>query len=220
VETDLKYGRFLAGCGVYSDEASTLIRSIIASQVDATADQRGYFVTPQIQAGSVRSYWQRLVAIFKKLENSTDRIIVKYRTTVYPARRDDGRISSYGATWSDTDTFVVASADFANVVAGDEIEIFVGKGAGSLAHVLSITGTSPNYTVNLDEAIPNVSGVSYIMVSRWTKLGTISSQTIQKKIWSIAKMSTWIQFKVELRGTESSPELEKLNLFLTEAGLM
>lgn len=219
IETDLKYGRFLAGCPIYLTPGSSYT-AIVASQVDTTADNRGYFITPQIQTSSVRAFWKRINLIFKKLENSTDRIIVKYRTSIYPARESDGRMKAYGITWTDTDTFTVSDADFANFAAGDEVEITVGKGAGALAHILSITGTSPNYTVNLDEEIPNVSGSSEVVVNRWTKLGTISSQTITEKLYSIAKRNSWIQFKIELRGTESSPELEQLNIFLIDAGLI
>lgn len=209
LETDLKYGRFLAGCGVYSNN-DTVIRASIASQVDATSDNRGYFITPQIQASSVRNFWKRLHLAFKKLENSTDRIIVKYRNEVIPVRGSDERMTTYTATWTDADTFTVSSADFANYQAGDEIEVLAGKGAGAVAHISSIAGTSPNYTVNLDETIPNVSGVVYLVVNRWKKLGTISSQTTQKQLFKIAKRSKWMQFKIEMRGTETSPEIEEL----------
>lgn len=212
IETDLKYGRFLAGCGVYADTDFVVIRSIIASQVDATADNRGHFITPQIQASSIRAFWKRLNIAFKKLENSTDKIILKYRTDIYPIRRTEGRMQTYAATWTDTDTFTVSHADFANFLAGDEIEVIVGKGAGALAHISSITGTSPNYTVNLDETIPNASGAIDIVVNRWKKLGEISDQSIQKKLFKIAKRSKWIQCKCEIRGTESSPELEELSI--------
>lgn len=221
IETNLKNGRFLAGCGVYAAAPGNFTKSIIASQVDVSADNRGYFITPQIQASSVRAFWKRLNIVFKKLENATDRIIVKYRTNIdMDAFKDDGRMDTYVATWTDTDTFTVSDADFSTVVAKDEVEILVGKGAGALVHISSITGTSPNYTVNLDEVVPNASGDSWIAVNRWTKLGTISSQTISEQLYSIAKRSSWIQFKIELRGTESSPELEKLDIFLTDAGLI
>ena len=211
LETDLKKGRFLAGCGVYSDNALTLIQSIIASKVDETTDNKGYFITPQIQASSVRAFWKRLNLAFKKLENSTDRIIVKYRTEIGLARGSDGRMTSFALTWVDTDTFTSAS-NLSNILAGDEVEIIVGKGAGALAHVSSISYSDPTYTVNLDEAIPNVSGDAYMVFNRWTKLGTISSQTIAKQLYKIAKRSKWVQFKVEMRGTETSPEVEELLL--------
>lgn len=218
METDLAYGRLLAGCGVYSDNASTIINSIIVSQVDTTADNRGYFITSQIQTSSIRAFWQRLHLAFKKLGNSTDRIIIKYRTDINPARRSDERLTTYGITWTDTDTFTSVGS-LSTIVAGDEVEIIVGKGAGAIAHISSISFATPTYTVNLDEAIPNVSGDSYMVINRWTKLGEISSQTIQRKLYRIAKMSSWIQFKIEIRGTESSPELEKLNISLLDADL-
>ena len=221
VGTDLKYGRFLAGCAVYSDNASTQIKSIIASKVDLSVDNRGYFITPQIQASSVRAFWKRMTLVFKKFENATDRIVVKYRTSVSfaPVIRSDGTITPCAIAWTDTDTFTTITS-IPTAAVGDEVEILVGKGAGATAHISVISFSSPTYTIDLDEAIPSASGNAKAIIVKWTKLGAISSQTIAEQLYSIAKRNAWIQFKIELRGTESSPELEKLNIFLIDAGLI
>lgn len=206
-ETSMDFGHFLLGADVFSDNASTKVKGIIVSDVEATATQRGHFVTSQIPSSAVRNFWQRVWAKFKQLENSTDRIVVKYRTD-----KDKNFPAKATIAWTDTDTFTSTDADFANAVVGDEIEILTGKGAGATAHILATAFASPTYTIDLDEAIPNASGSAQVRIQNWTKLGTISSQTIQRQLFRIAKRSNWIQFKIELRGTETSPELEELLL--------
>ena len=213
-ETSVDLGHFLLGADVFSDNATTKVKGIIVSDVDATADQRGYFVTSQIPAGNVRAFWQRIWTKLKELENSTDRIIVKYRVD-----KDKNFPAKATVTWSSTTIFTSTDADFANVLAGDEIEILCGKGAGATAHVSTITELTGTYTVTLDEAIPNASGTAQVRIQNWTKLGTISSQSIQRKLFRIAKRSNWIQFKIELRGTETSPEIEELLLEFNDSAI-
>lgn len=198
-------GHFLAGASVYTDDAGTELKAIFVSQVDATALQRGYFITSQIRAQDIRAFWRRMWVKFKKLENSTDRIIVKYRTS-----KDKNFPTKATITWNSTSTFTSIDSDFANVVAGNEIEILCGKGAGTTAHVSTITFATPTYTITLDEAIPGATGTAQVRIQNYIKLGTISDQTLVRKFYRIAKREAWIQFKVELRGTETSPELENI----------
>lgn len=213
IETNPQQGKFLVGCNVYSDNESTTIKAIHTSQGGSSVTNRGYFVTPQIQSSEVRAFWKRLKLAFKKLENSTDRIVVKYRTskdsTLYNTA---GYIGGIAASWSDTDTITTTDSGASVVVADQELEILVGKGAGAIAHVSSVTEAGGTYTINLDEAIPSASGNLAFRVMNWTKLGEISSQTIDKQIYKIAKRTKWVQLKVELRGTATSPEIEELLL--------
>jgi hypothetical protein len=198
-------GHFLAGASVYTDNATTELKAIFVSQVDLTTLQRGYFTTSQIGSQDIRAFWRRMLLKFKKLENSTDRIIVKYRVVKninFPAKAT--------ISWVSTSQFTSTDTDFTNVVAGDEIEILCGKGAGATAHVSTITFATPTYTVTLDEAIPGAAGTAQVRIQNWTKLGAISDQTLVRKFYRIAKRESWIQFKVELRGTETSPELESI----------
>ena len=211
-ETNPQQGRLLAGCNVYSDNESTSIKGIFVSEGSASANNRGYFTTPQIASANIRAFWKRLTLAFKKLENSTDRIIVKYRNDKISALYNTaGYVGGLAMTWSSTTVFT-SSDDFSNAVAGQEVEILVGKGAGAVAHISSVSYSAPTYTITLDEAIPNASGNAGVRIMNWTKLQEISSQTIQKKLMRIAKNSKWIQLKGELRGTESSPEIEELLL--------
>lgn len=210
-ETDKQNGKFLAGATVYSDGASTEIDALITLQGEDTVTQRGYFITPKMSPEGAIAFWRRMTLVFKKMKNSTDRIIIKYRVEEDATLiSNNGGLKYFTATWTDTDTFTIADATFSVVVAGEEVEFLCGKGAGATAHISTITGASPNYTVNLDEPIPNATGTAIVRVQNWTKLGAVSSQAIRRKTYRIAKKSPWIQFKVELRGDHQSPEVEKL----------
>jgi hypothetical protein len=200
-------GHFLAGASVYSDNAGTEVKAIFVSQVDSTALNRGYFVTSQIKAQDIRAFWRRMWVKFKKLENSTDRIVVKYRVT-----KDSDFPAKATITWVTTTQFTSTDSDFGNTASaeGYEIEVLCGKGAGATTHVSTITFATPTYTVDTDEAIPSVAGTAQVRINNWKKLGTISDQTLVRKLYRIAKREAWIQFKIELRGTETSPELEAL----------
>lgn len=208
VETTEEKGKILAGAEVYVDNAATKLELIAA--LKSEVNQRGYFITPQIHSTGIRAFWKRLNLAFKKFENTTDRIIVKYRTEKNKNfGATTGVANEFAITWTDTDTFTSTGAVLAYAAVGDEIEITMGKGAGACAHISAIAGT---YTVDLDEAIPNVSGTALARVQNWTKLGEISSASLQKTLFKIAKRSKWIQLKIEMRGGQISPELDELLL--------
>ena len=208
-ETQEDKGKILAGAEIYIDNASTKYEVMCA--LKSEANQRGYITTPQILATNIRGFWKRINLAFKKFENSTDRIIVKYRTEKEKEfLESNGSMNYFGITWTDTDTFTLSDAMFDHAVVGDEIEFLLGKGAGTCAHISSITGTTPNYTVNLDEAIPNAAGTGLARVQNWKKLGAISDTAISKQLYKIIKRSKWIQLKIEMRGGKSSPELEEI----------
>lgn len=203
-------GRFLAGATIYSDNLSTKVQGMFSTKRDRNDTSRGYFITSQLSASSANAFWKRLQIVFDKMENSTDRIIVKYRTAIDP-NFEDPNTNRISAAWTGADTFTSSANILGNASVGDEIEILNGDGDGAMAHIKTIT---PTYTVVLDESIPNLANNedSHVRVMNWIKLTEISSQTIQEQIFTISKnkRAPWIQFKVELRGTVLSPEIQKL----------
>jgi hypothetical protein len=216
-QVDVDHGRLLAGALIYENASTTGMTSLQASKVNASEDQRGYFVTIPLDGGTFRELWTKLTLFLKThMENSTDRVIMKYRT-VKDKNFEEGNFGStfFTGTWdsSDDDTFAINDADGANISVGDEIEILRGNQAGAIAHVSSITNTSgDNYTIVLDETIPNVnnSGTFIFRTQNWTKLAEFSDTALQKKEYTVGKRSTWIQLKVELRGTDTSPDFQKI----------
>ena len=229
---------FLAGGTVTAVETATQSQIMApATPGSSTGLQRGYFVTTKIQGyQSFKSYWTRLQTAFRKFESTSHGIIVKYRTETSVTLADGEKDYIYiSGTWFNYDgpnrftTIKIDDSDGAKLSVGDEIEFIRGKGGGMLAHITSITNTSANlYTIVLDETFPWATG-SEIFLARamkWKKLGEtflssansvdpyypLSSQSIQEKLFTIAKRSKWIQLKVELRGDVNSPELEELFL--------
>lgn len=177
-------------------------------------ENRGYFETMKFQSRSIRDNWKTLFIKHKKLVSDIDTIVVKFRTL------DDGHIvkikdaDSGLITWSDENTFTTTDTQFSNVVIGDEIEIIQGTGSGYLAHVTSISEASGTYTVNIDEDIKNLtaSDTARVVVSRWTKLTTITKDTVRNidgySEVTLGQTSKQIQFKIELRGEDI--EIEEL----------
>lgn len=167
---------------------------------------RGYAVTAKVPANAVIDAYQFAYLYFRPLQTAEDAIIVKYRT----AERAGFPIRYASLTWTNGTTFTTTDTRFANVVAGDEIELIAGRGAGVLAHVSTISGTS-TYTVVLTESVPEVaaSDVSYANVDNWTALTSVTAAT-QSNAYGYAKVPIpaqtvaggFIQLKVEMRGAD------------------
>jgi len=208
-EIDKNRGSFLAGAEINTDNVATKLE-LIASLKNGTTN-RGYFITSQINASDIRNWWKRIQMSFRKFSDSTDKLVFKYRTDKdVDMYESEGYVKGFGLTWTDTETFTIADGGFSIASIGDEIEFLQGEGAGALAHIETLSNVGITYTVGLDEAIPNVADTASCRVMNWTKLGEISSQSIQNQLFKIAKRSKWIQFKIELRGSSLSPEFEEL----------
>ena len=172
---------------------------------------RGYFVTPRLNSSNIEDVYNTIYLKFKPLGDD-DKIIVKYKVVdryEFPfCSRSNSVSSKWYGTWTDTDTFTT-TADFSDVIVGDEIEIRSGVGAGHIAHVASISVNTGTYTVNLDEAFPFAvaSDVMTFQVDNFTKLETITSSSkdagrnfAEISVNGIANTSQYIMVKVELRG--------------------
>lgn len=222
IETDLQHGRFLAGGMIFpTDSGSSADPVLLYSKGTSTANQRGQFITSQfhvpdlqtmyIHMKIVRSLWDAVSYSFERFVNATDMLIIKMRTNKDPLRTFQ-QLGPSAITWTSTTTFTSTSSVLANAVVGNEIEFSCGKGAGATAHISSISLNAGTYTVTLDEAIPNISnndkGEAYL--NNWIKISVTNVQTLEEKVSQIAKNSSFIQFKVEMRGTATSPELKDL----------
>lgn len=224
-ETEIGNGRFLAGYKDFLEEGSeSAANSLVASLEEATDDQIGYFITSQLQAKSVRAFWQRLHVIYKRMFdsslNSAPTITLKYRVEENEDyySQATGIAFKHVINWEDSNqhTFSVVSAPTgADFTIGDELEVLNGPTAGWIAHIASFNDITEIYT--LDDSL----GAGQILddvgarFMNWTKLGVIGASIhrdddLFNKIFRIAKRAPWIQFKVVLRGNHILPELEKL----------
>ena len=221
-ETTLDRGRFLASAGFYpSDLDNTSDSAIFASKTASTSLQRGQIVTSQlhipsfasmyVQQAVTRACWKFASYSFERFMESSDYVIMKMRTSKSITRTYNGPVT---ITWTSTSSFTCNLSSSIPTV-GDEVEIVTGSGAGGTFHILTIVNTSGNaYTVTIDESVPNATGTSSTYFNNWTKVSSIngSNMGIQEKVVNLMRNSSWIQLKVELRGTSTSPELQDVVL--------
>lgn len=200
LETVAGSGRIVTGGRMYTNYTSTFVFVLNTSMEGNTDSAKGRFVTRKIQTSNVRDMFRRIVPIFKRLENSTDRIVVKYK------RKSDVNLPvTRGITWVNSTSFTVNAA---NLSVGDEVEILAGPSAGSTAHITVINGS----TITIDTTLSSSSNGGLARFDNWILLKSISSQAIQREVLNIRKKSSFIQFKFELRGTETSPEIQTLQI--------
>lgn len=191
-----------AGIQYYSDATSTKA-AIGITNVQNTIQKAGYLVTVEANASLFDEQWKEVVALYDRLKNSTDRIIVKVRT------KTDTPIYGTG-TWSN-DTLIRSSTDLSTVVVGDEIEVLRGTGAGACYDIDKIT--NPNdYRIQLDtNPLSGMTGTLKYRITNWKKVGTedaTDATALRKTIDEIG--SAWLQIKIYLIGTGKSPQLIKL----------
>lgn len=151
----------------------------------------GYFITPEIDAGSITEAWAHLCIKTEKFTEN-DSIEVKYRTEKrvgYPAYAS--------GTFADASTFNT-TADLSAVQIGDEIELIDGDNAGQVAHVLEITSSATTYSIKLDRDISTTGVTCYARFQNW-KLATVENNGQTIKVGT-ADVSTWVQFKVCMTG--------------------
>ena len=166
----------------------------------------GSFTTIKLPTANITATQQKLYLKFRNLNLDTDEIRVKWRTK----ERFGMPTPIHGTvTWIDGESFTVDTTelDFRGAEIGDEVDIISGAGAGYTAHISEIDGATSIYTVTLDEEVPGISagGLSSIVVDNWTKHPTLINSDLETASQGYAQLtdfgvSTWIQFKIELRG--------------------
>lgn len=171
-------------------------------------ENRGHFVTSKFMSAQLQDEWNKLFIKHSPLVGEFDKIVIKYRIDNNEPLTRIKESSDGAITWTDSDTFTTTDTQWANVAAGDEVEIIQGTGAGYLAHVSSISESSGTYTVNIDETIKNLtaSDTGRAVASRWIKLTTLDNGIISNDDGfseiAVGVKSKQIQFKIELRGED------------------
>lgn len=174
--------------------------------VSNNIENRGYFVTPRYFSPSVTDSYNNISIKYSPLQTELDKIIIKYRTLDNGIREID--LSDWTITWTSTTTFTSTSTVWADAVAGNEVEILSGAGAGFLAHISTITSNAGTYTITLDEAFDNYASgdVARAYFANWTKLKVLTSSDAANDLgyWSVdlgkQKNGKFFQVKIELRG--------------------
>jgi len=208
---------FFAGVSYYSD-ATTVKAGIFYNDLTDVLQKAGSFITTKQYAidslgnASIQNVWQNIYILYRKLLDSGDKIVVKYRITeVEPV------IATI--TWTSTTTFTVANSSvdvslYWTTGTGGEVEVLNGIGAGKCSHITSAVNNAGTWTVTVDETYTGASGTAIARFQSWKKLGVItySNPTPNGVTFDqegIGDVSNWIQFKIWALFT-GRDELEKL----------
>lgn len=188
---------YLAGFSYYTDDTSTSRNGIFYDDVSTNTNKRGSFRTPFVNSPNIQENWQKGVYRFKPIP-SGDKIIGKYRTA---KAMNLPFIAS--VTWTGTTSFTSTSSSFQYASVGDEIEIIMGTGASTSAHITAIAGpTASTYTITLDEAIGPASGSGKVHVENFRKFLTITSQGVSEVDKTLPNpVNIRVQIKTDFRVT-------------------
>ena len=186
-------GHMLIGAQYFSD-ATTVAEGIWTTNPRDTKQKYGYLVTTKTFSANLKDNWQKVYTRIKRLLASTDKIVVKYRTTeVAPVTAT--------ITWVNTTSFTVTAANVPDLAVGDEVEVLQGDGSGQCSHVTAITGTT-TYTVTVDETYTGATtNTAKARFQKWIKSNVTISQTEDYFEFPLGATTPWIQIKVCFRFT-------------------
>lgn len=172
----------------YLTNASSEEWGLFFDNSQKTDKTNAFFVTRKILSSNIIDRWAELYVFFKKLAQSNDKIVVKYRT------EDISPIEITG-TWTSTTTFTTTSNGCS---VGDEVFIVSGTGAGMCAHITQISHSMGTYTITIDEVNTVASGTSLLHVSPWVKIEKITPSYERDGVVKLTPgvSSPWIQFKL------------------------
>lgn len=178
---------------------NTFKTGVFANDTQENTQKWGYFITPELHSENITEIWQNIYAKFRPFLNSTDKVVVKYRTEV-----KDKVFADF--TFSDIDR-VTSTDDLSSVIQGDEIQIIQGYGSGKSFHVKSITEDGGTYTIIPDEVFDSVViGQTFVAeIGNWIKVGeiTYADPMNQWKEFGISKKNQTpvAQFKICMQFT-------------------
>jgi len=205
VKTYHPNSRFLAGGKIYTDNSTTDIGAIFNVDDEDNHTHRSFFTTPELHTGDIQQVFSKLSAIYRKYKESDDEMIVKVRT-----ERDPNYPQENSITWSSSTEFTTTDSSFSNVSEGEEVTTVQGENSGTTAHIDSISLSSGTYTVTLDENIGSSSGSAKIHVNNFQKITVFDNQNRTIDRTKTTETNAWAQFKIEMRGKEIHPEINRL----------
>jgi hypothetical protein len=202
INTNAKY--FFAGATFYKTATTTVTGLFTTYPMGTQTTNRCQFVYSKVPTNELSNRWNRLGVQYSDYDVGTlsGSIVAKYRIEDQSYANSSSPVT---ATWVTSTTFTIASSDLpSGVVAGDEVFILAGQGAGATAHISSITGTTTK-TITIDEAIlTSPSGTFNPIFSNFKKLPTGTYEKIANKTYQIDFsedcVCEWLQIKLEVRG--------------------
>jgi hypothetical protein len=182
---DNEYTRLLTAGRVETDETQIFVE-------DYENEPLSYFITPEIISDTIEEAWEKVVLKANRLVGS-ETIEVKYRKVKSSSYPEYAAIS-----WLTPNTLTYVGTLAAQV--GDEVEVISGNGAGKVAHIVSISGSS-TLTVELDDSIGTANELATVRFDNWKKIDTsMIATTGEYKSFGVNETGPWIQFKVVMKG--------------------
>lgn len=146
----------------------------------------GYIVFSDLISDNIVDTWQKIYVKYKKLINSTDAIVVKYKS-------EESRPTVISGTWTSSTEFFTTD-NISSYAVGDEIQVIQGQGSGKAAHIVTLTDEGGGQTlVKLDEDYANVanSGTFKAYIDNWIKAGSAEyTDGSQYKGFTLSKENT------------------------------
>jgi hypothetical protein len=183
-------------------------------------ESRGYIVTPRIYL-DIKDTWQSILIKYKKLE-ANDKIIVKYKAKDYtdiPISTPNDSSNDELVWTSDNEGYT--SSDLSAVKtafdAGEEMEVefLSGIGAGQMVKLSDIDESSGVYSLVFAESVVGATTAlkSNFIINNWTTAGEVNPDNQSDGIAEIplGAVSSWIQFKIELRGYNTTIQELQIN---------
>jgi hypothetical protein len=158
------------------DKISGIYSSIKSEDVSVEEDQRLSLITGKFISPEINNLWQDVVIKYDPDGKSGD-ISLKYRSE--PARITEGsNASAFNGEWISHNEFTCSDDDFVvgvdddGIRVGDEIIVRKGQGAGLIAHITAITGTTTK-TVTIDSGLSMISSGKFTFsIEAWKKITT------------------------------------------------
>lgn len=206
------YASVMFGVNLQTSNSSVSINAInvdILNPVPVNDEEhvkQGYLITPFLETAKVTDVWQKTIIKYRKLLESADKIIVKYRTT------KDIPVVLQNVTWDSTTQFTTSNN--VPISLGDEVEVLNGNGGASLAHITNLVDNGSTTVVTLDEAVIAVTAgnKSDVRVQSWKKLPVIvqTQNQFSELVLPQANKDTELQLKVVMRWFDRDNELREV----------
>ncbi len=181
-------------------EMQGIFSTALEENVSVEADQQAVLATSKFFSAGIKEVWQDLALKYEPVADGE--ISIKQKKE--PARITEGNgATAFNGTWTSDTTFTCSDAEFAYLVAsddikvGDEVIVRKGQGAGILAHITDITGT----TVTIDEGLSDIaSGIFTFSVEAWEDITFDAKDTKYSQKASLKdNILEWKQFKIAIK---------------------
>jgi hypothetical protein len=196
-------GTFMAGATIYTNASSNISAIFIDNSKD-DVQKKGYLVSDWFESDEIQDEWEKWWITFRKLLDSNDSIVGKYRFY-------EDAPTYFDITWVDTTSFTTSTdlsayapgATGYDGTYGGEVEIMRGTGGGCTAHITNITGSGP-YTVTIDQAATGVTtGTASARAQNWRKLLPVITPTTEPNVLGF----TWAKLTIEASETRIQVKL-------------